>query len=350
MTHVFVASIRHDQDRVEVLIDALKQEGLSVRWLSDITEDDVDRKDVLVAAREANCVIFILTKRSNRTDHNCLFKVAEEAAREGRLVLVSLDKVRRISGLSHYYPIDLIRWRGGRRNPFFRDLVGAIRAKNDGQTEPKRQGRTKRLVRRFGWGALMTASAFLFTHVLNNSLELQSKICTFSAGQPAVSDFCGYIGMGQRPTRQERLAWAERTEGSCTSLREHLSKFPEGAYRGAAQALLDGKKTTIHESWAAGVRPMPLSLFASNSAEPAVSKSEARLEALASGQKRAEQMCRDFDSAGVTRLRDTLVEADEWVCHEGGAGVICEFSGRAVCWQDHLKRIEHESCDGKTKG
>ena len=62
--------------------------------------------------------------------------------------------------------------------------------------------------------------------------------------QPQISDMCGALGLGNRATKAERVAWEGRKPGSCEALRTHIEHFPDGAYHDKAADMLAARRTT----------------------------------------------------------------------------------------------------------
>jgi hypothetical protein len=74
-------------------------------------------------------------------------------------------------------------------------------------------------------GAVGTLLSFGF-----NVAGVQEKVCSFSAPQPLLSDGCGSLGLGSKPSRAERLAWEALPAGECKAIEGFVSKFKDTAY------------------------------------------------------------------------------------------------------------------------
>ena len=87
-----------------------------------------------------------------------------------------------------------------------------------------------------------------------NVFSAQDQVC----GVPliAASDLglCGALGLGNRPTKAERVAWEGREPGSCAALRTHIERFPQGAYRDKAADMLAARRVTQKEIWTPSTR------------------------------------------------------------------------------------------------
>jgi TIR domain len=347
MSEVFISYKREDKVRVGRLVQALERQGLSVWWDRELPGGESWRANIEAALDKARCVVVVWTQGSVGTGGSFVRDEAGRAARKGLLVPVLLDKVDPPLGFGETQAIDLTRWRGKVSDPFFQDLVDAARARIAGRPAPAPFGPIKRLRRRLTAGAAASVLLAAGAAFANNVLQVQNRACVAPVAQPGLSDLCGALGLGARPVRDERLAWAAREEGKCDGLRTHLQRFPSGAYRDTAQALLNARSVVVETSWKLGEQPQPLRLLVGRDGDASIDDAAAKARAIERGTKRAEQMCRDFDAAGLTRLQAALVEPQEWQCSREGGGVVCGFEGKALCRQEHLQRIEKELCIGK---
>lgn len=344
MSDVFVSYKREDEDRVGRLVEAMKAEGLAVWWDRAVPGGEGWRLQIAQALEESKCTVVVWTRASAGPDGHFVWDEASRARANNQLVPVTLDKVMPPLGFGEIQCIDLTHWRGRRSDPFFQDLVAAIRAKLAGQPVPAHRGPMWRLRRRLAAGGLAAAASTLLAAFASNTLALQDRLCTVKIAQPALADACGALGLGSRPTRAERIAWSERAAGSCDALRQHLGRFATGAHRDEAQALLAARKVSLQEVWTDAVQPQALRLFVDTRADPAASDDLARIAAHERGLKKAERLCRDFDAAGLTRFLSVDVEPQEWTCERTGGGVICGFDGKALCRQQVVQRVERELC------
>jgi len=156
---------------------------------------------------------------------------AGQGKRRGILVPVRLETVAPPLGFGEMQAVDLSRWSGSAQDAEFADLCAAVRAKLSGSTPPPASGPTRRLPRRLTYGSVVSAAGV-------NLFGVQKRLCAADWLQPCLSDLCGALGVGQRPSRDERLAWEGREPTSCAALRSHLARFPDGFYRAQASALL----------------------------------------------------------------------------------------------------------------
>lgn len=244
MTHVMISYKREDQARVAKLVRALEKEKLPIWWDQNLPGGEEWRKNIETAVDEAACVIVVWSSHSVGPDGGFVRDEASRAKARGALVPVRIDKVAPPLGFGELQAIDLTAWKGDVRNSYFLDLVEACRAKLENRPAARAKGPATRLLRRAAAGSFAgTALAFVGT-VSTNLFHVQDHVCTIPAAQPQISDFCGGLHMGGRPSYAERLAWEQRPPGSCAALRDIIARFPDGAYRGKAADLLAGAKTT----------------------------------------------------------------------------------------------------------
>jgi hypothetical protein len=346
MSDIFVSYKREDEVRVGRLVRALQDEGLDIWWDRSLPGGESWRAEITHALERAKCTVVVWTRASIGPGGQFVWDEAGRARHTNRLVPVALDKVSPPLGFGELQTIDLTRWRGKRIDPFFRDLVAAIRAKMEGRPVPAPTGPMWRLRRRLTAGGLAAAGTALLAAFAGNILKLQDRLCSAPIGQPTLSDACGALELGSRPKREERLAWEARTVGSCEDLRRHLSQYAKGAYREEAQARLAARTVKVEESWIDQTKPQPLRLVVNTNAAASTTEGEARKSALGRAAKLGERMCLDFDAAGLTKLKSVEVKVDEWSCERVGTKVVCGLDGNALCWQHVLVRNETEVCSG----
>jgi hypothetical protein len=260
----------------------------------------------------------------------------------GILVPVTIDAVGPPLGFGELQAIDLTRWRGAQGDPFFQDLVGVIRAKLEGAPTPKPKGPTARVARRMLYGASSSAGLAAIAAFAFNTFGVATNVCTIPGAQPGLSDACGACGLGGRPSREERVAWAGKPAGSCQALRDHIARFPEGAYRREAADLLTARRVTSEDVWSPSVRS--LALYQPQTADGAPDEAAAHTKALAAAQTQADNLCRGFAAATSFRFRAATPQPTTWSCNKGGGGVVCGFEGQVACQLDEKATVEHEVC------
>jgi len=342
VTDVFISYKREDEVRVGRLAQALEKAGLSVWWDRGLPGGESWRTNITNALAEARCVVVVWSHHSVGVEGAFVRDEAGRAMARGILVPVMIDRVHPPLGFGELQAVDLTRWRGGQGDPFLVDLVSVIRAKLDNAPTPLPKGPTARLARRLVYGASSSVGLAAVAALAFNAFGLASNMCTLPGLQPALSDSCGALRLGARPTREERLAWAALPAGSCQALRDHIARFPEGAYRREAADLLTARRVTTQDAWSPSTRS--LALFQPASTQGSRNEASARAKALAEAQTQADNLCRGFAAATSFRFRVATPQPATWSCEKGGAGVVCGFQGVVACQLDEKTSVERESC------
>jgi hypothetical protein len=272
--------------------------------------------------------------------------VREEARRGlGRniLVPVQIDKLDHLPlGFGEIQALDLTRWRGERRSADFQDLVRTIRAKLSSEPLPAPQGPKHRIARRLMWGSASTFALMFVLLMAFNSFGLASHLCSVPGPQPGLSDTCGRFGLGDKPSRAERLAWETREPGSCQALRDFVQHFPDGALRAKAADLLTARTLSRADTWIPVNRS--LALFQPVGIARAKNEAAAHEQALAAARPQAQRLCRDFGATSIYKFEGAEPQADEWSCSKNNGGIACGFDGHAQCRLQMRQPREHESC------
>lgn len=352
MTDVFLSYKRNDEARAGRLVRALEAQGLEVWWDRGLQAGENWRAQIETELAAARCVVVLWTTASVGSEGGFVKDEATRGLRRRALVQVLLDRVELPVGFGEEQAIDLVGWgrglRRSARDSFVLDLAAAIRAKLDGQPAPKPQGPMKRLLRRALAGGLSAGLALAAGAFATNALNLQQHLCTLPLAQPGLSDACGAAGLGGRPDRAQRLAqereqqaWAALPAGDCAALRRFVSDWPSGLHRPEADARLTARSVTRTERW----EPMEvrISQYLSEAEAAAVTETRAREQALAAGQRDAEQRCRLYPG-GNHRFVGAMAEPGEWRCHREAAGWFCSSQGTAVCRMEELVVTEVERC------
>jgi TIR domain len=341
-TDVFISYKREDEVRVGRLARALEKAGLAIWWDRGLPGGESWRANIAEALHEAACVVVVWSNGSVGVEGAFVRDEAARAMARGILVPVMIDKVAPPLGFGELQAIDLTRWRGDVRDPFFQDLLAVIRAKLEHLPSPPPKGPTKRVMRRILYGATSSGALAALGLLAFNTFGVASNICTTPGLQPGLSDMCGACRMGERPTREERLAWVSRPAGSCQALRDHIARFPEGAFRREAADLLTARRVTTEDTWTPNVRS--LAIYQPQSTTRAPSEAAARANALAAAQTQGENLCHGFAAATSFRFRAATLQPSSWTCTPGGGGVVCGFEGMVACQLDEKASVEHEVC------
>ena len=342
MSDVFISYKREDEVRVGRLARALEKAGFSIWWDRGLPGGESWRANIAAALAEARCVVVVWSHGAVGPDGAFVRDEAAWAMARGLLAPVMIDRVPPPLGFGELQAIDLTRWRGSPKDPFFEDLVGVIRAKLENGPPPKPKGPSARVARRLLLGASSSAGIAAFAAIAFNTFGVASNLCTVPGPQPALSDACGAVRVGERPSRDERIAWAALQPGSCPALRDFVGRFPEGAYRREAADLLTARKVTTEDVWRPSERQ--LALFQPQLTEGAAGEAAAQAKALAAAQTQADNLCRGFAATTAFRFRAATPRPSTWTCAPGGGGTVCGFEGMVSCQLDERASVEHETC------
>ncbi|MCA8901236.1 MAG: hypothetical protein KDA53_08285 [Hyphomonas sp.] len=172
-----------------------------------------------------------------------------------------------------------------------------------------------------------------------NLMSFQDTICSIGIAQPGISDACGAMGFGGKPSKTERLAWSNREAGSCEALRRHIDLFPEGAFRDQAADMLAAMRTEATEVWEPTEKR--LVLFLPGDGTAFAGEADARAAALSRAEAKAAQMCKSFAATASYRLSASSASAADWTCDSSAGGISCAFDGEAVC-DLNIRRVEEK--------
>jgi hypothetical protein len=346
MTHVFISYKREDETRVGRLARALEQAGIEVWWDRGLPGGESWHANIEEMLDTADCVIVVWSHGSLAAEGNYVRDEARRALTRGILVPVLIDRIKNIPlGFGETQAIDLCHWKGDPRDPFFQDLVATVQAKLKGQPIPKPAGPTARIARRLAYAGVPAASLVAIAAIGFNTFGMASKLCSLPP-QPSLSDLCGAVGLGGTPSRAERLAWAAKPPGSCPALREHIRRFPDGAYRGEAADLITARQVTYADTWTPATRD--LAQFQAADGPAAASEAPAKARALERAKSEAERLCRGFGAGTLYRFVSGAARAESWHCARSGAGIVCGFDGQAECGLLERRQVERESCGPKS--
>ncbi|MEZ5953875.1 MAG: hypothetical protein R3C13_06150 [Hyphomonas sp.] len=162
-----------------------------------------------------------------------------------------------------------------------------------------------------------------------NVMSFQNMVCSIDIAQPGISDACGAMGFGGKPSKTERLAWANRETASCEALRRHIDLFPEGAFRDDAADMLAAMRTEATEVWEPTEKRLVLFLAGDGKSYPG--EADARAAAMSQAEAKAAQMCKSFAATASYRFTAASAAATDWPCEATGSGYACSFDGEAVC-------------------
>jgi hypothetical protein len=331
MTYAFISYKREDEVRVGRIAHALEQAGIEVWWDRGLPGGESWQQMIAEKLDAAGCVVVVWSFGSISPEGSYVRDEARHGLSRGALVPVIIDSVRTLPlGFGEVQAIDLIHWRGDARDPFFRDLVEAVRAKLDGVRSPPPRGPVARVRRRLFFGGVSATTLAVFLILAINAFGVTARVCTAPGLQPALADTCGALRIGGQPTRTQRLAWAALPKGNCQALRDFVRDYPDSPLRSrAADLITAGEKGG---PWVPGMREMPL-YFAASEGEPKATQVAEQSDALERARDDADAICRPLAAGTVFRYAPNTATAKvtKWSCDHTGAGYACSFSGWAEC-------------------
>ena len=339
MNEIFISYKREDVDRIFRLAQALERCHFNVWWDRDLAGGENWHAQIRSALESAKCVIVAWTQASVGPAGDFVRDEAREGKQRGILVPVKLDRVEPPLGFGEIQAIDLTRWNGSTGDPFFQDLVAAVKAKLEGRAVPAAQGPGQRLKRRLTYGTAVSAVVAAIGAFGSNTFHVQDKAC---AAPQVVSDLCGTLGFGGRPAKAERVAWQVLRPGNCEDLRNYLGRFPDGAYRGRAQSLLADRHEKESAVWTPGVRQLVLHEGQAEKALPTLVS--AQEDALGRAQRKAENLCHGFAETTRYRFKSAKPDAQQWDCGKIGHGFSCGLEGQAICELEEKSTKLDETC------
>ncbi|MEP3673279.1 MAG: hypothetical protein ABJM86_10030, partial [Hyphomicrobiales bacterium] len=203
------------------------------------------------------------------------------------------------------------------------------------------------LIKRWWTGLTVTAVLGASVFFSFNILSLQNNLCSINFAQPRISDFCGSLGLGGKPKKEERIAWGRVSPKSCDALRTHIDTFPAGAFRDDAADILEARETRKEPYWTADTKS--LTFFVIQDGDGLSDKKSAQDEAFQRGKSKAKRLCSSFSNTSLYKLISSEPKVGKWSCSAHSSGYICGFEGHAAC-NLQVKRIkEVEVCGGSTK-
>jgi len=343
---LFISYKREDEGRVGRLARALERAGISVWWDRSLLAAESWRTQIEQALDQSALAVVCWSRRSVGEGGDFVRDEAARAKAQGKLIPVFLDRVSPPLGFGELQAIDLSRWRGSERDPFFQDLTALVRARLEGRVPPSPKGPLSRLVRRLTWGSVFSVAIAAIAAFAFNLFHLQEVVCRAGIAQPRLSDACGAFHFGGAPTRGERIAWSSRIPGSCEALRRHIREFPEGVYRATATSALAARRVEQQEKWIPDTKQLSLFIPSDGAALPTLKA--AQTDVLARGIKPAERLCKGFAAGGQYRFSRATAEADVaegWHgCARTKSGYLCSLQGWATCSLQVRQVSESETC------
>jgi hypothetical protein len=331
MTYAFISYKREDEVRVARIAGALEEAGVPLWWDRSLLSGKSWREDITEHLESAGCVIVVWSEGSVGPAGSFVRDEASRGLHRNILVPVKIDQVRALPlGFGEVQAIDLTHWKGNARDPFFQDLVAAVKATLDGQAPPLPNGPKRRLARRLTYGAATGTSVAFVSAFAINAFGVTAKICTLPPPQPAIADACGAMHIGNQPTQSERLAWEALPKGDCQALRSFVRDYPSSPLRSRAADLITAGERG--GPWVTTTREMPI-YFEASEGEPKPTEAAAQADALERAKSDADQACRPLAAGTVFRYTPgtATAKAQTWSCNPTAAGYACSFTGWAEC-------------------
>ncbi len=337
MAHSYIAYKRADEVRVARLVAALESHGLDIWWDRELPNAESFREHLEQRLESAGCVVIVWSKASTAGDNRFVLDEARRGAGRNILVAAMIDDVSIPLGFGEIQAVDLRHWKGKPGDPFLIDLVEAIRAKLDGRETPPPIGPAARLRRILRRSAAGTVGAAALMGLAFNSFGIAGRACTIGGLQPGMSDSCGALGLGERPSKSERVAWEALPAGSCPALQGYINAFSGSPLSERAARLLLAKQVRNFDEWQPVVRPLALYVAPGGVAG---SLEAAQADAIRRARPDAERLCSAFGSGTLYRYKGAEPTAQQWNC----SGNSCGFDGVAQCRLElHVER-QAETC------
>lgn len=315
--------VKSDARRANSLVARLRDRGVSIAPCA-VGTDTLSLAEAERKVRAATCIVVAWGGESPGRD--VLREIAERAKVRGALIAIAFVQADQPLGFSNTPALDLS---GARMKPAVIDKLASACADKLNATLPRRRRIWFRI------GAVFT-SLFSVTIAITgfDLLNAQEQFCRIPNLQPGISDFCGFAGMGDRPTREERLAWEKWDRRSCSALEQHIRAFPEGKFLGSATALLATRAPVATGRRVAAKYNLPLYVGVDGVLDGNEAASKQR--ALKRGEATSRRQCGLY----AIERRGTLVSAtpavERWQCLDGA----CSLEGHSNCvvnqpeWED----------------
>jgi len=173
--------------------------------------------------------------------------------------------------------------------------------------------------------------------------------CSINFAQPAISDTCGFFGLGDKPKRGERLDWEEITARlslpsteNCALLQAHIRQYPRGAFAAEADRLVRNPIIEITEWWQPETRRLPA--FEAISESGFSNRDAAEADVMARARQRADRQCWGFTQGDVWRVQATEVTDTDFTCEVSGNVHFCSLEATTVCSLQRRVTSEARSC------
>lgn len=243
--------------------------------------------------------------------------------------------------------VESMKCKGSKRHMYFRKLLVATRAKFYDSKPSEQKVSVARLRLRMFAGVSSATIVGALIVLGTNVLSIQNTVCSANFVQPALSDTCGALAIGDKPTKTERIAWENLPAGDCDALRGHVRQFPSGVYRDDAADLISAAIITEVEVWRPTAHPLSLYVPVGSSlsmSDEYSARADAQSEARAGFE--ATRVCRGFAITRSFKFLSASHTVDRWNCNQISGGFVCAFDGQALCEVEERTVVRKESCGG----
>lgn len=335
---VFISYKREDEAVVAKLVSSLEAAGLVVWWDRDIEGASGWRDAIHERLTTAPCVIVVWSKASVSAAGEFVQDEAAVAKSRGTFLPVRVDKVEPPLGFGQQQALDLIGWRGNRRDPRYGDVLAAVKALVTGGPMPRPQAPRVRARRRLlgGGGVVLIAALLGFVF---NLFGAQNAVC-----HGPIRDICAIVSIGGVPSAEDEAAFEVAKAEGCEGLRAFIEAGRGGVLQFEADRLLSARRTETVSRWVAEERRLPL--FEPTSANAQASETAARETVAAQARQRAQGLCSGLTQSAMFREIATSVAVETTNCREGADGWRCSLEGAAVCALESRETREAEVCNG----
>ncbi len=159
MNDVFVSYKAEDRARVAPLVAALEADGLSVWWDAHIGGGSDWRESIQEHLDAARCVIVAWSDRSIASEGRFVRDEASRAQRRGVYLPVRIDSVEPPLGFGETQALQLVGWKGDRKDARYQALLTATRALIEGGPHTVAAPITAGLARRVDRRAMIAGGA-----------------------------------------------------------------------------------------------------------------------------------------------------------------------------------------------
>jgi hypothetical protein len=319
MTQVLIVHAAADAARAQALAAALRTHGLTVAGEPALPGD--------TPPGPPDRVVALWSKAAAGAGGALVRAQAAWASAAATLISACLDSSPPPPGLNGAV-VSLAAWRGAAGHPAIVSLAALCQGAGETAADDQPRSRLSGLARRSLTGSAVAALLAGLWAATSNVANYQGYLCSAPVGQPAVSDICGAVGAGGKPTHDERLAWAARKPGDCDALRNHIARFPGGVYRSAAADLLQG--ATLARATSYSPAPRSLRGYVRQSEHPFASVDAARVDAVQRAKADAQTACQPADA--FERLAGADISPGAFDCRPGPAGgQACALDYAATC-------------------